>query len=144
MSLPNLRIKRPREHEIRKQKTCDMNPIMIEYPLYYVNESLQFTPNMIRRDILIEDMAERARHGNFPQNIHEYFWIKDGEIDGLSWLCLGKLTNGAYFFFSAYCDVAGFNCGGDMTLYVSNSFKNIIEYGMEDDEYRWYVQETDL
>jgi len=117
---------------------------MIEYPLYYVAESLNFTPNTIRRDILIESMGQRARHGNFPENIHEYFWIKDGEIDGLSWLCMGQLTNGAYFFFSAYCDVPGFDYGGDMTLYVSNSFKNIIEYGMEDDEYQLYIQETDL
>ena len=144
MSTTNLRIKRPREHEIRRQNHKEIDKSALEYPLYYVIYSLKFTPNIIRKTILIESVYERARHGNFPDNIREYFWINNGQNDGISWLCVGQLNTGAYFFFSAYCNTNGFEGNGDMSLYVSTSFKNIIEYGMDDDEYQLYTSETEM
>lgn len=144
MSTTKLRIKRPREHAVRRQNHKEIDAGALEYPLYYVQHSLKFTPNMIRKEILIESQYERARHNDFPHNVREYFWINDGQNDGISWLSVGQLTTGAYFFFSAYCNTNGFEGNGDMSLYVSTSFKNIIEYGMEDDEYQLYISDTEM
>ena len=144
MSSTNLRIKRPREHAIRRQNRKDIDEAALEYPLYYVQHSLSYTPSIIRKEILIESMYDRARHGAFPDNIREYFWINNGQNDGVSWLCVGQLTTGSYFFYSAYCNTCGFEGNGDMSLYVSTSFKNIIEYGMEDDEYLAYISDTEI
>lgn len=144
MSSTILRIKRPRDHTIRRQNKKDINEPALEYPLYYVQYSLKFCPNMIRKPILIESVHERAKHNDFPDNVLEYFWINNEQNDGISWLCVGQLDTGPYFFFSAYCSTSGFEGNGDMSLYVSTSFKNIIEYGMEDDEYQAYISDTEL
>jgi hypothetical protein len=143
MSTTNLRIKCPRDHTVHRQNKKDINESALEYPLYYVQHSLKFCPNMIRKIILIESVYQRARHNNFPDNVREYFWINNGQNDGISWLCIGQLNTGAYFFYSAYCNTDGFDGNGDMSLYVSTSFKNIIEYGMDDDEYQLYISDTE-
>ena len=95
----------------------------------------------IRRPILVEE--KEADAGNFPTNIQEHFWIRPGENDGDDWLSCGVLNNGAYFFYTGGCDYTGFDCQGGMSLWVSNSWQNIVEHAMSEGEYELYLQQTE-
>lgn len=96
--------------------------------LYIVDEFTRFLP--------IE--AENADPGDFPNNIEQFYWIKEGANDEESWEALGKLTNGVYFFYRATCDYTGFDCQGMMTLIVSPVFENLVQYGMPEQSYMLY------
>ena len=70
--------------------------------------------------------------GNFPNNIIEYYWIHEGENDVEPWMCLCKLNNGCYVFYSASCDYYGFNYQGRMELIISKNPNNLFSMGMTD------------
>jgi hypothetical protein len=95
----------------------------------------------IRRQILVE--KEQAEAGDFPHNIQEHFWVRGGENDGDSWLATGQLTTGAYFFYSGGCDYTGFDCQGGMSLWISNSWENIIDHAMTEGEYELYIHQNE-
>ncbi len=95
----------------------------------------------IRREILIEE--EEADAGDFPHNIAEHFWIREGCHDGDEWMACGLLTNGNYFFYTGGCDYTGFDCQGFMQLWVSESWKNIVDHAMTEKEYNLYVEQTE-
>ena len=131
----------PRNYTICKMR--DLGDLVegMEYPYGYISESMSGYPlAYIRRPIIVE--PEQVDAGNFPHNIQEHFWIRLGENDGDSWMSVGVLTNGNYFFYTGSCDYTGFDCQGGMCLWVSSSWKNIIEHGMSEQEYDTYVTDT--
>lgn len=114
---------------------------IMDYPLSYINhEYCDYQLDDIIRPIMVETEAERAAAGDFPKNIQEFFWVRGGENDGDSWLAAGQLTNGAYFFYSGGCDYTGFDCQGGMNLWVSKSWKNIIDHAMDERDYEAYLR----
>lgn len=68
--------------------------------------------------------------GDFPNNIADYYWINDGKNDEYPWYVLGRLTNGAYFFFAASCTFSGFECEGQMALYAADNIQTVYNHGM--------------
>lgn len=70
--------------------------------------------------------------GKFPDNIVEYYWIHEGANDDEPWMCLCKLDNGCFAFYSASCDYTGFDCQGGMELIISKSPKSLFYMGMTD------------
>jgi hypothetical protein len=68
--------------------------------------------------------------GDFPNNIGEYYWINDGKNDEHPWYALGRLNNGAYFYFIASCTFSGFDCEGQMALYLANDLQTLYDNGM--------------
>lgn len=68
--------------------------------------------------------------GDFPKNIAEYYWINDGKHDEYPWYVLGRLTNGAYFYFTASCAFSGFECEGQMHLYAADDVQTVYYHGM--------------
>ena len=68
--------------------------------------------------------------GTFPNNISEYYWINDGKNDEHPWYVLGRLNNGAYFYFIASCNFSGFECEGQMALYLAPNLQTLYDNGM--------------
>jgi hypothetical protein len=107
---------------------------------FYVNRDEQYDRDAIRRHIVVETVPADA--GHFPANIRKHFWVRGGKNDGDSWISCGQLTNDAYFFFTASCCFTGFDAVGSMRLWVSNSWKNIVEHAMNQEEYNLYMAQT--
>jgi hypothetical protein len=80
----------------------------------------EFNPKDFTRGLIDEEPFEI---GNFPHNITEYYWIKEGKNDEESWNILSKLAlpdgSEAYAFYSASCSYTGFDGYGGMSLVVS-------------------------
>ncbi len=58
----------------------------------------------------------------------------EGENDGASWLAVGTLKDGKFFFLSAWCDYTGWDCqaGGDAEL--SDTLDDLIRWRLGDDD----------
>ena len=67
---------------------------------------------------------------DFPKNIQEYYWINDGKNDEYPWYALGRLATGAYFYFTASCNFSGFDCEGQMALYLAPDLQTLYDNGM--------------
>jgi hypothetical protein len=130
-----------RNYEIlRTAKTQQECQRTMAYPLGYVNDQWQehYSLENILRPIVLE--KDSAAAGDFPKNIREFFWVRCGENDGDSWLAAGQLTNDNYFFYSGGCDYTGFDCQGGMSLWVSKSWKNIVDHAMDGRDYEAYLR----
>ncbi len=110
------------------------------YPYSYINDEFETRYDLknILRDIYIEKKEDRAEVGDFPKNIRRHFWVSCGERDERPWISCGQLDNDAYFFYTGSCDYTGFDCQGGMRLWVSTSWKNIIDHAMSQGEYEQY------
>lgn len=134
---------------IRKQENVAEIAECLEYPFSCISQPTDqsydygYSYETIRRAIVVETPEEQADGSGFPHNIKEYFWVQEGENEGDEWLALGQLENGAFFYFTGCCDYTGFDCQGDMRLWVSNSFQNILEHAMEPWHYEKYLKQTD-
>jgi hypothetical protein len=119
----------------------DPDKSMLEYPFSFILRGSSspddddddgfesYYLNDFARGLLDE---EKCDCGNFPNNISEYYWIHEGKNDDESWLCLCRLDNGCYAFYSASCDYTGFGCQGGMTLIVSKDIKKLFYEGLHD------------
>lgn len=113
----------------------------MQYPYGCIDEEWYcYNLEDIRKPILVEE--QEADAGNFPKNIQEHFWIRGGENEGDDWISCGRLTNGAFFFYTGGCDYTGFDCQGFMSLWVSNSWENIVEHAMSECEYMLFIEQT--
>jgi hypothetical protein len=100
----------------------------LEYPFSFIeNDILAYIPSEFSRGFPDEEPIEV---NEFPKNIVEYYWIKEGENDGDDWSCLCKLDNGAYAYYNASCDYTGFDCQGGMLLFVSRNKEKLFNEGM--------------
>ncbi len=81
--------------------------------------------------------------GNFPENIAEYYWVRNGANDEEPWLALCRLTNGVYVFYKGECDYTGFDCQGSMDIYASRSTDILLQYAMTTSDYQKYIADTD-
>ena len=70
---------------------------------------------------------------NFPQNIEKVYWYQEGENDISPWLMVGRITyekTHKYVFYIADADYTGFECMGEMKLYISSSLNKILNYAI--------------
>ena len=74
--------------------------------------------------------------------VEHYYWIHGGANDEEPWRFLARLTNGHYVFFIANCDYTGFDCQGDMKVWVAETPGILIMYGMSNADYDLFVKET--
>jgi hypothetical protein len=113
----------------------------LNYPYGYIGQGeYGYALGDILRPIPVK--TEQANTGDFPRNIQEHFWIYAGENDGDSWLSCGALANGNYFFYTGGCDYTGFDCQGGMSLWVSSSWKTIVDHAMTSADYELYEEQT--
>lgn len=132
---------------IRVQSNVSDLKSEMEYPLSNIthNEdphSDYYYIKDILKPIFVEKPEDKADPEGFPKNIQQYFWIQPGENDGDAWHALGQLTNKAFFYYTASCDYTGFDCQGDMRLWVSKSWDNIINHAMDPRVKKLYIEQT--
>jgi hypothetical protein len=111
----------------------------ISLPLLYVNPQFGFSVDKILRHI----------HGSpdvflkpniFPYEIKEYFWIREGTFSSDPWIALGLLEEGLYFYYKAQA-YTSFDKDGNMDLWVSHRFSDIIQYAMDTFTYNIYIKD---
>lgn len=126
---------------IRTAKSQEECQAIMGYPYTYIDDEYQahYSLDEIRRPIVVEAEGVLPDAGDFPKNIQEHFWVRVGENDGDSWLSVGQLTNGNYFFYEGGCDYTGFDCQGGMSLWVSKSWENIVDHAFTEEVYKLYV-----
>jgi hypothetical protein len=56
----------------------------------------------------------------------------EGENDGDSWLAVGVLKNGTFFFLSAWCDYTGWDCQSGGQSEIADTLDNLIRWRMGD------------
>lgn len=102
----------------------------LEYPFSYISDE-QYTLESIVRSIPGETPLSP---GTFPSNITEYYWIHEGINDEEEWYCLCRLNNGFYIFYTASCDYTGFDCQGNMRMYISANAIRLFYHGLTEHE----------
>ncbi len=82
---------------------------------------------------------ESCDPGSFPHNIVEFYWIHEGAHDEEAWACLCKLDNGYYAFYLARCDYTGFDCQGEMILYVARDRELLFYQGLTEGQREYCI-----
>jgi hypothetical protein len=75
--------------------------------------------------------------GCFPNNIAEFYWIHEGAHDEEPWTCLCRLDNGAYVFYLAHCDYTGFDCQGEMIMFIARTKELLFYQGLTCAQREW-------
>ena len=59
------------------------------------------------------------------------YYLEEGENDGPSWECIGRLQDGRFFHLEASCDYTGWDrqAGGSAT--VSHSLDHLLQFGID-------------
>jgi hypothetical protein len=75
--------------------------------------------------------------GNFPNNITEFYWIHEGARDEEAWTCLCRLDTGEYVFYLAHCDYTGFDCQGEMVMFIARTRELLFYQGLTSAQRQW-------
>ena len=93
----------PKNTNKRKMPSESMDLNAIEVPYMYIHEQFGYSVQSIYRRFMTESDADLGTYPDtFPNNIQEHFWIQPGEPTVKPWISLGQLTNGLYFYFTAF------------------------------------------
>lgn len=65
-------------------------------------------------------------------DVAEVLKADEGCNDGDSWLAVGRLNNGMFFFLSAWCDYTGWDCQSGGGSEVADTLENLIRWRMGD------------
>lgn len=82
----------------------------------------------------------------FPQDIMKVYWYQEGINDEQPWYFIGKIkcnNKYKYIFYIGECDYTGFECQGIMKMYISKSFKKIINFAIPWDIFKNYDKRYD-
>lgn len=81
------------------------------------------------------DWKEAFNFANFAvADVAEVLKADAGENDGDSWLAVGRLKNGTFFFLSAWCDYTGWDCRSGGGSEVADTLENLIRWRMGDED----------
>jgi hypothetical protein len=126
-----------REKGVRQM--LNPNVLDMEYPYSYLHE-YDLNPKIMIGEP-IEDSID------FPSCVTHYYWIHKGVHDEDSWRVLFRYYDregkARYGFYVGECDYTGFDCRGDMELYVSDRYDILIDKALSDRDYAYYIMETD-
>ena len=128
---------------IRKSENVDPN--MIAIPLLFVRGYFGYSVESILRDIPpAPDVYLGNEPDTFPNTIDEYYWIQEGIPGKSPWIATGKLINGVYFLYKAFMKkpTNTFVNNGQMDLWVSTNYSDLIKYAMDSSLYATYISTT--
>ncbi len=103
-----------------------LNLKALEYPFSFINKDYYELSEICTG--LVDE--EPINIGDFPNNIVEYYWIHEGTNDEENWHLFCKVmtedtgeadSKEAYVYYTAGCDYTGFDCQGDMKIYISRN-----------------------
>jgi hypothetical protein len=106
-----------------------LNLKALEYPFSFINDNvIYYKPSEICTGLVNEEPIDV---GDFPNNIVEYYWIHEGTNDEENWHLFCKVTTKegeeAYVYYTAGCDYTGFDCQGDMKIYISRNAPALLD-----------------
>lgn len=64
------------------------------------------------------------------EDVVEIRHITNGENDGEDWRAVGRLIDGRWFFVDGWCDYTGWDCRSGTSAYVSDSYDNLVRWGL--------------
>jgi len=64
------------------------------------------------------------------EDVVEVLHLDEGENDGPSWIVVGKLSDGRFFYLEAECDYTGWACTHPGSAWVSDNYDNLIQFGV--------------
>ena len=67
------------------------------------------------------------------EDVETILYSSEGENDGLSWIMVGKLKDGRYFYLNAGCDYTGWDCQAGGFSEVAMNLDNLLRFGCDDD-----------
>jgi len=130
--------------EIRR--ATNLNSEILKIPYTYIQEQFGYSVASIQRQIHNEPTLNLGTFPDtFPQTVLEYYWIHTEAGSSNSWMALGKMTNGLYFFYTARCKnspLSFLEKGAAMNLWVSWRYSELIHFAMNQSTYDLYVSET--
>lgn len=128
--------------------SLNLNPNQLSVPFMYIQDQYGYSVETILRKIYRQsDLFLGVYPNTFPHTITTYYWIKyETDINSMKWAALGKLDSGKYFFYTAECknEPRAFLKDGSMHLWVSSRYSDLIYYGMNQEQYNSYFNETVL
>jgi hypothetical protein len=131
--------------KILKNNKIDMNKFQkaFKYPFSFMKGGDNYDPiykydyNQTCMTMFNNKMkSEKIDMSNvlFSRDIVNVFWYEEGENDVSPWYFIGKIKCNDKFKFIYYigeCDYTGFDCQGDMRIYISSSLQKIIDLAIE-------------
>lgn len=129
-------------------RVCDIrmsigpiDPSDMRLPFSYIQKQFGYAVESIVIQIHCEPVVRLGIYPDtFPNTIQEYYWISTS--DDTTWMALGKLTNGMYFFYTAYTADTFKNGGGSMCLWLAMQYSSLINFAMDQPTYDKYYNET--
>jgi hypothetical protein len=103
------------------------------YPFGFINYGRSdynienFTVAMFDNNLKSENIDIKSI--NFPNDIIDVYWYEKGKNDYKPWEFVGKLKykdSYYYVYYIANCDYTGFDCQGDMKMYISEYLSRIL------------------
>ena len=92
-----------RDTRMRKMSSNSIDTNAMQKPYMYIQEQFDYSVESIYRRFITQSDADLGSYPDtFPNNIKEYFWIQVGEARLKSWISMGQLTNGLYFYYTAF------------------------------------------
>ena len=82
---------------------------------------------------IIRTASECSKDGFGMHDVAEVLAWSEGENDGPSWLMVGKLNDGRYFFLDAGCDYTGWDCKAGGDAQVASTLDRLKRYGMTEE-----------
>ena len=82
---------------------------------------------------IIRTASECSKDGFGMHDVAEVLAWSEGENDGPSWMMVGKLNDGRYFFLDAGCDYTGWDCKAGGDAQVASTLDRLKRYGMTEE-----------
>ena len=81
---------------------------------------------------------EKQIRMEFPRSLTRVYFYSGSTHTDSTWLLVGQMTNSygqiKYVFFHAWCDYTGFECQSGMNLYVADSLKDLVQFGLSTEQ----------
>jgi len=111
--------------------------VAFNYPFRFINCAINdyrvenFTVMMFDDNLKSENIDVNSI--NLPKDIVDVYWYKKGKNDEEPWEFIGKIKckdKEYYVYYIANCDYTGFDCQGDMKMYISEHLSRILTHAV--------------
>ena len=127
-----------RSVEVRQSVTLSISELRL--PFSYIQKQFGYPVESIVKRIHCEPVVHLGTYPDtFPNTITGYYWTSTTDT---TWMALGRLKNGLYFFYTAHTTGTFKNGGGTMVLWLATRYSSLIMYALDQPTYQKYYSET--
>jgi hypothetical protein len=130
---------------VRYSENIEIKKEVMAKPFMYIDAQFGYDIKTIYRRLLSQSQFDLGVFPNtFPNTIYEYYWVQEGNPTLEPWIAIGRLENGLYFYYKAFTNEpdAIFSKGGNMDLWLSITYRDLIQFVMDSQTYDKYINET--